>query len=182
MTAKTKPAKAPIKIVSNSASKLKNFDMKVGDTVKVHLKIKEKGKTRIQIFEGMVLARKHGSEAGATFTVRKNANGYGVERIFPIHSPMIDKVEVTKRAKVRRAKLYYIRDKAAKEISKRMKMEMMRSDSKNSSSDDEIEAANAPVVEEVEEVVEDTAEETDTTDSTDTPDAVDADGSASSAE
>jgi large subunit ribosomal protein L19 len=164
MTAKTKTAKAPIKIVSNSASKLKNFDMKVGDTVKVHLKIKEKGKTRIQIFEGMVLARKHGSEAGATFTVRKNANGYGVERIFPLHSPVIDKVEVTKRAKVRRAKLYYIRDKAVKEISKRMKMEMMRSDSKDASSDDEIEAANAPTpVEVAEEVVEDTADTTEAT-------------------
>ncbi len=100
--------------------------MKSGDTVRVHQKIQEKGKTRIQIFEGLVLARKHGAEAGATFTVRKSAGGWGVERIFPLFSPSIDKIEVVRRAKTRRAKLYYIRDKAAKEISKRMKMELFK--------------------------------------------------------
>ena len=110
----------------------KKLDFKAGDTVRVWNKIQEKGKTRLQIFEGMVLARKHGAEMGGTFTVRKTAGGYGVERIFPLYSPMIDKIEVTRRAKVRRAKLYYIRDKAAKEISKRMKMEMMRNDGKPS--------------------------------------------------
>jgi large subunit ribosomal protein L19 len=106
----------------------KAWDIKAGDTVKVYQKIQEKGKTRLQMFEGMVLARKHGTEAGATITVRRVAGGYGVEKIFPLYSPLIDKVEVTKRAKVRRAKLYYVRRKAAKEISKRMKMEMMRTD------------------------------------------------------
>ena len=114
-----------ITLAKNNIAERKALDMKAGDTVKVHQKIQEKGKTRIQIFEGLVLARKHGAEAGATFTVRKTAGGYGVERIFPLYSPAIDKIEVTKRAKVRRSKLYYIRDKAAKEISKRMKMEMM---------------------------------------------------------
>jgi large subunit ribosomal protein L19 len=104
----------------------KNLDIRAGDTVKVYQKIQEKGKTRLQMFEGLVLARKHGREAGATFTVRRVAGGYGVEKIFPLYSPLIDKVEITKRAKVRRAKLYHIREKAAKEISKRMKMEMMR--------------------------------------------------------
>ncbi|MCF7865747.1 MAG: 50S ribosomal protein L19 [Candidatus Pacebacteria bacterium] len=118
-----------IKLVKTANKSIKDFDMRVGDTVKVHLKIQEKGKTRIQIFEGMILTRNHGTEKGATFTVRKNSLGYGVERIFPLFSPLIDKVEVVRRAKVRRAKLYYIRDKAAKEISKRMKMEMMRTDS-----------------------------------------------------
>ncbi len=127
--AKTTTKKGPAKIQNTDATKLKSFDMRVGDTVKVHQKIQEKGKTRIQIFEGMVLARKHGTEKGATFTVRKSSNGYGVERIFPIFSPVIEKVEVVRRAKVRRAKLYYIRDKAAKEISKRMKMAMMNADS-----------------------------------------------------
>lgn len=116
-----------VKIVPTSKSGRKTMDMRAGDTVKVHLKIQEKGKTRIQIFEGLVLARKHGAEAGATFTVRKVTLGYGVERIFPLYSPSIDKIEVLRRAKVRRAKLYHIRDKAAKEISKRMKMEMMKS-------------------------------------------------------
>jgi len=106
----------------------KAWDIKAGDTVKVYQKIQEKGKTRLQMFEGMVLARKHGTEPGATFTVRRVSGGYGVEKIFPLYSPLIDKVEVTKRAKVRRAKLYFVRRKAAKEISKRMKMEMMRTD------------------------------------------------------
>lgn len=104
----------------------KALDIRSGDTVRVHQKIQEKGKTRLQVFEGMVLARKHGTEAGASFTVRKSANGYGVERIFPLYSPNIDKVEIVKRSKVRRAKLYYIRDKAVKEINKRLKMQMVR--------------------------------------------------------
>lgn len=104
----------------------KNLNMKSGDTVRVHQKIQEKGKTRIQIFEGLVLARKHGAEAGATFTVRKSSNGWGVERIFPLFSPMIDKIEVMRRAKTRRSKLYFIREKAAKEISKRMKTELIK--------------------------------------------------------
>lgn len=104
----------------------KKIDIRTGDTVKVYQKIQEKGKTRLQMFEGLVLAKKHGKEAGATFTVRRVAGGYGVEKIFPLYSPLIDKIEITKRAKVRRAKLYHIREKAAKEISKRMKMEMMR--------------------------------------------------------
>ncbi len=132
MTAATKTApkaKKEIKLATVDTASRKNIDMKSGDTVRVHQKIQEKGKTRIQIFEGMVLARKHGSSATATFTVRKSSNGYGVERIFPLYSPNIEKIEVTKRAKVRRSKLYFIREKAAKEISKRMKMEMMKPES-----------------------------------------------------
>jgi large subunit ribosomal protein L19 len=100
----------------------RNLDLRAGDTVRVSQKIEEKGKTRIQIFEGLVLARKHGTEAGATFTVRRSTGGYGVEKIYPLYSPMIDKIEITKRSKVRRSKLYYIRRKAIKQISKRMKM------------------------------------------------------------
>jgi large subunit ribosomal protein L19 len=101
----------------------RSLDMKSGDTVRVHQKIQDKGgKTRIQIFEGMVLARKHGAEDGATFTVRRVADGYGVEKIFPLYSPMIDKIEVVKRSKVRRSKLYHIRETALKQVSKRLKM------------------------------------------------------------
>lgn len=100
----------------------KNLDLRSGDTVRVFQKIEEKGKTRLQVFEGLVLARKHGTEAGATFTVRRSTGGYGVEKIFPLYSPMIEKIEVTKRSKVRSGKLYYIRKKAIKQISKRMKM------------------------------------------------------------
>lgn len=99
----------------------KELDVRAGDTVKVHIKIEEKGKTRIQIFEGLVLAQKHGHEAGATITVRKIASGVGVEKIFPIYSPNIDKIEVIRRSKVRRAKLYYIRTKVAREIRRKMR-------------------------------------------------------------
>lgn len=97
------------------------LDLRAGDTVKVWQKIQEKGKTRLQAFEGLVLARKHGKEAGATFTVRRVASGVGVEKIFPLYSPIIDKIDVMKRSKVRRAKLYHIREKAAKEVSRQMR-------------------------------------------------------------
>jgi len=103
----------------------KNLDLRAGDTVKVWQKIREKGKTRLQAFEGIVIARKHGCEAGATFTVRRVSSGVGVERIFPLYSPTIDKIEVLRRSKVRRAKLYYIREKAAKEIRKAMRQERL---------------------------------------------------------
>ena len=98
-----------------------NLGIRPGDTVRVHQKIEDKGKTRIQVFEGVVLARKHGTEPGATFTVRKVASGVGVEKIFPLYSPTIDKIEIVKRAKVRRAKLYYIREKVAREIKRQMR-------------------------------------------------------------
>lgn len=103
------------------AEERQKLDLRSGDTVRVWQKIQEKGKTRLQAFEGLVLARKHGTEAGATFTVRRVASGVGVEKIFPLYSPMIDKIEVTKRAKVRRAKLYHIREKAAKEVRRQMR-------------------------------------------------------------
>jgi large subunit ribosomal protein L19 len=99
----------------------KKMDIRSGDTVRVWQKIQEKGKTRLQAFEGLVIAVKHGKEAGATFTVRKVASGVGVEKIFPLYSPVIDSVETLKRAKVRRAKLYHIREKAAKEIRRQMR-------------------------------------------------------------
>ena len=93
----------------------KTMDLRAGDTVRVWQKIEEKGKYRLQAFEGLVLARKHGTEAGGTFTVRRVASGVGVEKIFPLYSPMIDKIEIVKRSRVRRAKLYYIREKVARE-------------------------------------------------------------------
>ncbi len=99
----------------------KALGIRPGDTVRVHQKIEEKGKTRLQVFEGVVLARKHGDEPGATFTVRKVASGVGVEKIFPLYSPLIDKIEIIKRSKVRRAKLYFIRDKVAREIKRQMR-------------------------------------------------------------
>ena len=96
-------------------------DIRPGDTIRVLQKIKEGDKERVQSFEGLVIARKHGQGISATITVRKVSGGIGIERIFPIHSPTIQKVEVLKRSKVRRAKLYYIRAKAANETRKKMK-------------------------------------------------------------
>lgn len=85
----------------------------VGDTVRVHDKIKEGTRERIQLFEGTVIA-KRGGGISETFTVRRVAYGVGVEKTFPIHSPHVEKVEITRRGKVRRAKLYYLRDKVGK--------------------------------------------------------------------
>ncbi len=99
----------------------KALDIRPGDIVKVWQKIQEKGKTRLQAFEGLVLSRKHGKEAGGTFTVRKVMDGVGVEKIFPLYTPLIDKIELLRRSKVRRAKLYFVREKAAKEIRRQMR-------------------------------------------------------------
>ncbi|MBI4134873.1 MAG: 50S ribosomal protein L19 [Candidatus Sungbacteria bacterium] len=97
------------------------FEIHSGDTVRVFQKIKEGDKFRTQAFEGIVIATKHGTGPSATFTVRKVTDGYGVERVFPLHSPMIEKVQVVRRSNVRRAKLYYIRAKAARETRRKMK-------------------------------------------------------------
>jgi large subunit ribosomal protein L19 len=151
-----------------------------GDTVRVHQQITEtkKGKAankkevstknvRSQVFEGLVLAVKHGKEAGATFTVRTTMSGVGVERIFPLYAPFIEKIEVVKRSKVRRAKLYFIREKVAREVKRQLRnMRLM-----NVSTDDFAEKAEETVlderpldtgaaVEEVEAAVEEASEAT----------------------
>lgn len=110
-----------MKISSVNIEERKKLQLKASDTVRVHQKIVEGGKSRIQVFEGMIIARKHGDEAGGTFTVRKVIDGVGVERIFPFYSPNIDKIEVVRKSKARRSKLYNIRTKAAKEIRRKMK-------------------------------------------------------------
>ena len=162
-------AKINTQYIPESTRNRKDFDIKAGDTVKVHLKIQEKGKTRIQTFEGLVLARKHGRENGGTITVRKVSNGVGVERIFPLYSPVIESIEITRRAKVRRSKLYFLRDVVAKAM--RYKLRRI-SDMKYSSADlpdwetseevipedAEMEAEVEPEVDEAE-VVEKTQEE-----------------------
>lgn len=129
----------------------KELGLRPGDTVRVHQKIQDKGKTRIQIFEGLVLARKHGDEAGATFTVRKVASGVGVEKIYPLYSPLIDKLEIVKRAKVRRSKLYYIREKVAREIKRQMRRMTMIGSATESETESAIRAAaEAKALEEAE--------------------------------
>ena len=102
-----------IKNLEASQMKAEVADFAVGDTVKVHNKIKEGNRERIQIFEGTVIKRQNGG-ARETFTVRKNSNGIGVEKTWPLHSPSVDNVEVVRKGKVRRAKLNYLRDRVGK--------------------------------------------------------------------
>ena len=106
----------PTKVEAFTKEQLKKGlpGVKPGDTVKIYQKIKEKDKERLQFFEGVVLARKHGKGISATITVRRVVGGVGVEKIFPIHSPNIEKIEILKRGKVRRAKLYYLREAKGK--------------------------------------------------------------------
>ena len=86
--------------------------VEVGDTVRVHIRVKEGNRERIQVFEGTVIAKKHG--VSETFTVRRVSYGVGVEKVFPVHSPVIEKIETVRSGKVRRAKLYYLRDRVGK--------------------------------------------------------------------
>ena len=107
----------------------KALDFHAGDTLRVWSKIlDEKGKVRLQAFEGIVLARKHGTETGATFTVRKVASGVGVERIFPLLSPVIDKIEIIKKSRARRSKLYYVRTKAVKDVRRKLRSTVFEED------------------------------------------------------
>ena len=102
-----------LKLIEQGSMKAEAPVVEIGDLVKVHVKIKEGEKFRIQIFEGTVIAKKHGG-INETFTVRRVAHGCGIERVFPLHSPTVEKVEVVRNGKVRRAKLYYLRDRVGK--------------------------------------------------------------------
>lgn len=102
-----------IKSIEEEQLKADVAEFAVGDTVRVHAKIKEGNRERIQVFEGTVLKRQGGSNR-ETFTVRKTSNGVGVEKTWPLHSPFIEKIEVVRRGKVRRAKLFYLRDRVGK--------------------------------------------------------------------
>ena len=97
-------------------------DLRVGMTVRVHQKLRGE-KTKASIFEGIIIARKHGSEPGATITVRRVSGGYGVEKVFPLRLPSIEKIELVKTGRTRRAKMYYLREKTAKEIRKKIRAE-----------------------------------------------------------
>lgn len=129
--------KSAVKFSPVNMAERANLGIRPGDTVRVWQNIVElkKGKAankkevttknvRKQAFEGLVLAVKHGTQPGATFTVRKVASGVGVEKIFPLYSPMIDEVEVLRRARTRRAKLYFIRRKAASEVKRAMRKQV----------------------------------------------------------
>ena len=143
-----------------------SLGIRAGDNVRVHQKVVEKGKTRLQVFEGLVIAVKHGTEPGATFTIRATMSGVGVEKIFPLYSPVIDKIEITKRSKVRRAKLYFIREKVAREVRRQLRnMRMVKISTEDFAKEEEpvveeVEAEEVPVVEaEAVETVEAPAEE-----------------------
>ncbi len=103
-------------IAFNKAQRKEIIDFYAGDVVRVHRKIKEGDKERVQIFEGMVIAMKGGQSSSPMMTVRKVSNGVGVEIVVPVFSPNIEKIDLVKRAKVRKSKLYYVRDKAAKAL------------------------------------------------------------------
>ena len=135
--------------------------IKPGDTVRVHQKIIEKGKTRLQVFEGLVLAVKHGTEAGASFTVRATLSGIGVERVFPLYAPFIEKIEIVKRSKVRRAKLYFIREKVAREVRRQLRnMRMMNVSTTDFAEPEVVEEVLATVTEETPaDVIEETVAE-----------------------
>ena len=102
-----------VKALNSQYMKEELPEVKVGDTVRVHVRIKEGARERIQVFEGTVIARKHGG-IGETVTVRRISYGVGVERTFPLHSPRLDRIMVIRRGKVRRAKLYYLRERSGK--------------------------------------------------------------------
>lgn len=135
----------------------RKLGVRSGDTVRVHQKVIDRDKTRTQIFEGLVIAVKHGTEAGGTFTVRATLSGVGVEKIFPIYTPLIEKIEIVKRSKVRRAKLYFIREKAAKAVRRQLRNARMM----NLSTEDiaEEEAAEEASDAETKDASEETSEE-----------------------
>lgn len=120
---KTKVVHTPVNMQERQ-----DLGLRAGDTVRVWSRITEvdakgKSKTRLQAFEGLILARKHGNTVGGTYTVRKVSNGYGIERVFPLYSPLVEKIEIIKRAKTRRAKLYHIRDKASRDVKRALRRE-----------------------------------------------------------
>ncbi len=135
-----------------------------GDTVKVYQIIKEGDKERVQVFEGIVLAKKHGNEMGSTITVRKVSKGVGIERIFPVHSPTIKKIEIVKRSRTRRAKLYYLRSARGKrarlkkkdfdkeKVNKETKQEKEEIDKKEETKEIKTEEKTKPKEEKTEEI------------------------------
>ena len=145
-----------IKSIEHEQMKSKIPYLKVGDTVKVHVRVKEGNRERIQVFEGIVI-KKQGGGVNATFTVRKTSYGVGVEKTFLIHSPAVEKVEVIRVGKARRAKLYYLRDRLGKSAKTKEKVGA-RIETKELTIKEEL--AEEPVEEVKEEVVEEVTTET----------------------
>jgi len=121
---------------------IKKEEVKSGMTIRVYQKVKEEGKEKTHILEGLVIARKHGKEPGATITLRKIIDGIGVEWILPLYSPKIEKIELLKEGKTRRAKLYYIRNKSQSEIRKKLRAEVKKEKQEEASFKEEKEEVN----------------------------------------
>lgn len=145
-----------IKSIEHEQLKSKVPDIKVGDTIRVHQRIKEGNRERIQVFEGIVIKKQNGG-LNETFTVRRVAYGVGVEKTFLIHSPLVEKVELVRVGKVRRAKLYYLRDRVGKAAKTKEKIGA-RIETKEIIVKEEVVPGEADVVEEVTEVVPETVE------------------------
>ena len=101
-------------------------EMRPGDTVRIHEKVVDKAKKKSQVFEGILIAKKHGKGINATFTLRAILDGVGVEKVYPLHSPLIEKMEVVKKGRARRAKLYYIRDESEKKIRRKLRPKVVK--------------------------------------------------------
>ncbi|MDI9325248.1 MAG: 50S ribosomal protein L19 [Alphaproteobacteria bacterium] len=130
------------------AESRRELNIAPGSFVRVWQKIKENNKVRLQLFEGLVIARKHGNQAGGTFTVRRvGTDNIGIEKIYPLYSPSIDKIEVVRQAKVSRSKLYYLRDKASKEI--KNKLRRLSPVGKSSKSESELAKIKVEIIEPV---------------------------------
>jgi len=121
---------------------IKKEEVRSGMTIRIYQKIKEEGKEKTHILEGLVIARKHGKEPGATITLRKIIEGIGVEWILPLYSPKIEKIELLKEGKTRRAKLYYIRNKSQSEIRKKLRAEVKKEKQEEASFKEEKEEVN----------------------------------------
>ena len=155
-----------IKSIEHEQLKNKVPELKIGNTVRVHVKIKEGNKERIQVFEGVII-KKQGGGVNETFTVRKISYGVGVEKTFLVHSPLVEKVEVVRVGRVRRAKLYYLRDRVGKASKPRERVGARIENNEITVKED---LAEEEPVEEVTEVVEETVTETaQTTEATETP-------------
>lgn len=110
-----------LKVIAESSLREAKHEFNIGDTVRVSVRIKEGERERIQVFEGTVIAKKHGG-ISETFTVRRSSYGVGVERVFPMHSPFVEKVEIVRKGKVRRAKLFYLRERTGKAAKVKQKL------------------------------------------------------------
>jgi len=122
-------------------------DLKPGMTVRVHQKLRQGEKGKATVFEGIIIARKHGDEAGASITVRRAVGGYGVEKVYPLRLPSIEKIDVVKTGKARRSKLYYLRGKSAREIRKKTRAEQIALKALVTAPAEETPAAEQPAAE-----------------------------------